>query len=704
MVKKFSFVLILIIFFFSKYSFSQNFWEPTGTIQGGRVVKIAVASNGDIYAGGAYGGIFRSTDNGTTWEQTNNGLGDLKVKAIKCDTGNRVFVATNSGIYRSTDNGDHWEAVYTGAHCNDLSISSDGTIFAAGTNSQVLTSTDNGSNWTRPGTDIDTLNISLIDYTSDGTLIAVDYSNGIFKSTDNGVTWTASSNGYTISDGPSSISSDNSGNIFISTYQGGLYESTDSGDHWSKINGDIDNTYLLDVAENSSGNIYVATLTDLYKSTNNGTNWTQLNTGTVSREMQCVTVDQSDNVIAGTYYDGVVRSTDGGANWETLNNGLYLTTIKKMVKIPSGDLYAVVDGKGIYKSTDDGISWNPVTIKDDQYNLSILDLTATQSGVLLSSATFGGTYITSNYVNWDPFTHPFTGNYAFITVAASTNGYLFGGMANGKIYRSPLSTDDWTDITDTLSSTHIYKIGVSPDGEVFVLADNGVFRSTDNGDTWLNVSGIPATYNFSIAFDPDGDIFIGGAGDGGGVYRSTDNGATWTNSKDGLTNTGIWSLAVGNGKIYAGTYNGVFSSSDSGSTWHPMSGGLASGYIYSLMITPSNHLLAGTRGSGIFESANVLTGITHESDNLPDKFSLQQNYPNPFNPTTEIKYSIAKTGIVRLTIYNVLGQKVRELVNKVQSAGEHLVEFNANMLSSGVYLYRLEEGGRVQTKKMILLK
>jgi serine protease AprX len=60
--------------------------------------------------------------------------------------------------------------------------------------------------------------------------------------------------------------------------------------------------------------------------------------------------------------------------------------------------------------------------------------------------------------------------------------------------------------------------------------------------------------------------------------------------------------------------------------------------------------------------------------------------------------------MVRLAVYNVLGQKVQELVNGPQSAGNHQIKFNANRFSSGVYIYRLEENGHVQTRKMILLK
>lgn len=89
---------------------------------------------------------------------------------------------------------------------------------------------------------------------------------------------------------------------------------------------------------------------------------------------------------------------------------------------------------------------------------------------------------------------------------------------------------------------------------------------------------------------------------------------------------------------------------------------------------------------------------------IPKKFELMQNYPNPFNPTTIIKYALPKEAHVTLKIYNVLGQEVVTLVNKNVDAGYHEVNFNASQLSSGIYIYRIEAGNFVATKKMMLLK
>lgn len=95
---------------------------------------------------------------------------------------------------------------------------------------------------------------------------------------------------------------------------------------------------------------------------------------------------------------------------------------------------------------------------------------------------------------------------------------------------------------------------------------------------------------------------------------------------------------------------------------------------------------------------------TERSREIASNFELNQNYPNPFNPTTRISYSIPKTQDVSLKVYNLLGREVATLVDGVQEAGKHKVQFSAENLASGVYLYRLRSGGQSKVQKMILTK
>jgi len=93
-----------------------------------------------------------------------------------------------------------------------------------------------------------------------------------------------------------------------------------------------------------------------------------------------------------------------------------------------------------------------------------------------------------------------------------------------------------------------------------------------------------------------------------------------------------------------------------------------------------------------------------EVEVVPLVFELLQNYPNPFNPSTTIKYSLAKTSLVKLRIYDILGSEVKRLVDEVKLAGNYEIKFNANQLASGVYFYQIKAGDFVKTKKLILIK
>ncbi len=103
-------------------------------------------------------------------------------------------------------------------------------------------------------------------------------------------------------------------------------------------------------------------------------------------------------------------------------------------------------------------------------------------------------------------------------------------------------------------------------------------------------------------------------------------------------------------------------------------------------------------------SLGVITSLQEENDLELNSYTLYQNYPNPFNPSTIIRYSIPIAGLVTLTVYNILGEQVKTLINQEMPAGNHSVQFNASRLASGIYLYRIQFGSFVQTKKMILLK
>jgi hypothetical protein len=100
-------------------------------------------------------------------------------------------------------------------------------------------------------------------------------------------------------------------------------------------------------------------------------------------------------------------------------------------------------------------------------------------------------------------------------------------------------------------------------------------------------------------------------------------------------------------------------------------------------------------------------GVASEADvakDIPTRYALDQNYPNPFNPSTSINFTLTEAGQVRLAVYDLLGREVRVLFEGLQTPGTHVVNFDANDLPSGVYMYRMEAGNEVFARKMMLLK
>ena len=108
--------------------------------------------------------------------------------------------------------------------------------------------------------------------------------------------------------------------------------------------------------------------------------------------------------------------------------------------------------------------------------------------------------------------------------------------------------------------------------------------------------------------------------------------------------------------------------------------------------------------SGGIEVQIMTAVIDGDESMIPSSFALAQNYPNPFNPATTIEFSLPSASVVKLEIFNVLGQNVATLADETLSAGNHQFEFDASTQPSGIYFYRLTHENGSETKKMVLVK
>jgi hypothetical protein len=123
----------------------------------------------------------------------------------------------------------------------------------------------------------------------------------------------------------------------------------------------------------------------------------------------------------------------------------------------------------------------------------------------------------------------------------------------------------------------------------------------------------------------------------------------------------------------------------------------------------NNRILVKSTADYLSKVNNLLKGRfgyqkPEEEQIIPEQYFLYQNYPNPFNPTTLIKFDLPQAGNVELTVYDILGRKVKQLLKETKPAGTYEVTFNASRLASGVYIYSIKSNDFTASKKLMLLK
>lgn len=336
-----------------------------------------------------------------------------------------------------------------------------------------------------------------------------------------------------------------------------------------------------------------------------------------------------------------------------------------------------------------------------QNNVTIIIAPVNEIDTLDNSKIFQRTS-TDNGVTWGPVTtvfSPYTVNGNQDTVATAGGSYL--------IYKK--NTTNWY-LAYPVTTDNLYA-----EGKLVLTKSNG---STSTICTVADV-GAATTYNQSIAFVFNIDFpALGWSADGSTLYcvysvvkSDTSNGF---NQRDlymqySLTDGTTWSTPVRltNTPNIDETYPSV-SSWNKGTAGGPYELNIV--YMKDPGVGPASFngngtLAPASRNQLIYRK---LTGTSpigiSNNQNILKNYHLAQNFPNPFNPTTKIEYNLLKTGMVTLKVYDVLGREVASLVNEVQTAGVKSIEFNAQDLTSGIYIYKISAGDFTDTKKMILIK
>jgi hypothetical protein len=267
-------------------------------------------------------------------------------------------------------------------------------------------------------------------------------------------------------------------------------------------------------------------------------------------------------------------------------------------------------------------------------------------------------------------------------------------------------------------------------GAFTTMAGNPARRVASwNGSEWTALGS--GTNGTVYALEVYGDlVVVGGTFDSAGGVAARNiaawDGVSWHALGAGVDGK-VTALAVYDNKLIAG---GEFHSAGGvaadyiaewyAASWSPLGSGLGGPVITlyahdSSLFVGGDFLTAGGHSSAYLARWDHFLGTPTDVDrdphapSLPGSFDLSQNYPNPFNPDTRISFSLPRNGQVTLEIFNILGQRVRELVNEVRPAGTYAVEWDGTddfgkRVSSGVYFYRLNSGTEVLAKKMMLLK
>jgi hypothetical protein len=579
------------------------------------------------------------------WVKTSLDSGGVRDLAV---IGSRIFVYQNHEVLVSNDNGDSWTPVRNGLPSSpqiEAFAVSGSKLFAADVCRGVFLSTNNGDSW-------DGMNATWPDGLPYGCPFGMPeiHSLGILDST-----------------------------IVAGTYMNGIFSSNDNGMSWWG-DGSPNVTQVLSFAASGS-NIYTGTDDGVYRSSDNGLSWARVDTGsTLGGDINAL-VFSGSNLFAGISY------------WQC----------------------TIFCPNGVYLSTDNGISWTRQTTgwpfyggsqygRADALCVSGQNLFAAGDGVFLS---------TNNGANWTQVsiglpTNPYDTLYQPVWSLAISGDNLFAVTHQSGVWKRPLSEMVPTSSFRVREKWNLVSLPVA---------------ATDNRREILFPTAVSDAFAYDTAYVPC-DTLRNGIGywlkfPADTVCEMVDSNyvlAETVSVAPGWNLVGSISMAIPVTDITSDSASLTTSNFFGYDGGYYVADKVLPGQGYWVKVNQAGNLILSVGGKATPSNRIKIVpteelppdppggSVVEIIPTIPSKFELMQNYPNPFNPVTSISYGLPIAEYVTLTVFNVIGQRVIELVNGMQEPGYKTVSFDASNLPSGVYTYRITAGTFTDVKKMLQIK
>ena len=690
-------------------------WTQTSGIFGGSVQALAIS--GTNLCAATPHGVFLSTDSGTNWVPSNSGLTnnvthqiDNIVKSFAV-SGTKLFAATGLGsIFISTNDGASW-SVYNGDFYGtpfSILAVSDTNLYVGSYMSVICYSTISGVHWSwydgLPGSPVSGL-AAIPDGIGGTSVFAAISGCGVFLLTNSSHTWVAANAGLTNNFVSALISYPNGtgGLNLLAGTRTGIFLSTNNGTNWTIPDTQITRRIVQCIVANG-GNIFAGTDSGVFRSTDHGFSWKCVGAAITNQDVRSIAAS-GNHIMIGTNAEGVCQSVDNGSNWTLINNGMKDIELQSIATF-KGSLFAGTRYGTVYISTNNGTSWNSNCAGPRIFNRllggSYVNAFAFNDSVLCAGTNDGPMTSIDDGASWTLFSlgGPI---YSLATIGAN----IVAGSI-GAIYLSADNGASWSGKAES-NISYVNALTVVKDsvGVPKLLAGDsrgGIFASTNLGANWNSTTTGLTNSNIRCFASMGANLF---AGTSMGVSLSTDNGSSWTSVNSGLTSTSVRCMVTSDQNLFVGTSGGgIFASTNDGTSWNSVNTGMSNMTVRSLAIN-GTYLYAVTDSCiGVWKRplSEIITSVAKSSTNLPAHFRLDQNYPNPFNPTTTITFSLSAKSFVSLRVFDLMGREVATVVSEELSAGTHSRQWNATTMSSGVYVYRLQAGASVESKKSILLR